>query len=152
MNGREERRENDLFFACSVIEHIGRETKNRRADVVRGLGKQEIARLIDLADVLHCEPIEKTTADLIKRRNIAQGDFDNAAQCKYNVPTCFDIGKVYKRLIINVADEQNIPLPDALTQVYTSWISNAIDNYNSSLYYESPQYLFASYKAGKPLA
>jgi hypothetical protein len=48
-------------------------------------------------------------------------------------------------------DAQKITLPAALMQVYTSWISDKIDNYNSSMYYESPQYLFASYVAGEPL-
>jgi len=71
--------------------------------------------------------------------------------CKYAVPTHFDIAKVYKRLIVSVAGEQNIPLSAALMQVYTSWISGKIDNYNSSMYYESPQYLTASYAAGEPL-
>ena len=66
-NGREDKLENDLFFVCSVIEHIGRSTKNKRGDVVKKLGEEEIARLLELADVLHCEPVEVTAGDLIKR-------------------------------------------------------------------------------------
>lgn len=151
MNGREDKRENDLFFVCSVIEYIGRKTKNRRADVALALGIHEITRLLELADVLHCEPVEKNAADALARRPIAQGGFDNVAACKYAIPTHFDMAKVYKRLIVSVADVQNIPLPDALVQVYTSWISGKIDDYNSSMYYESPQYLSASYAAGEPL-
>ena len=151
MNGREDKLHNDLFFVCSVIEYIGRTTKNRRADVVRAIGESEIARMIKLAGVLHCEPIEKNADDLLTRHNIAAGDFDNVSACKYTVPTHFDIAKVYKRLIINVAQAQKITLTDALIKVYTSWISGKIDNYNSSMYYESPQYLFASYTAGEPL-
>lgn len=151
MNGREDKRENDLFFVCSVIEYIGRTTKNRRADVVRAIGEPEIRRLLDLADVLHCEPVEKNAADVLARCALAGGGFDNVSACKYAVPTHFDIAKVYKRLIVSVAGEQNIPLAAALMQVYTSWISGKIDNYNSSMYYESPQYLTASYAAGEPL-
>ena len=30
MTGREDRRGNDLFFVCSLIEAIGRKTKNHR--------------------------------------------------------------------------------------------------------------------------
>ena len=151
MDGREEKRENDLFFVCSVIEYIGRKTKNRRGAVVQKLSEKEIARLLDLADVFHCEPIETTANELIDRCGIAAGDFDNVALCKYNVPTHFDIGKVYKRLIVAVADAQGIALADALTQVYTSWISDKIDNYNSSMYFENPQYLYESYVAGAAL-
>jgi len=151
MNGREDKRENDLFFVCSVIEYVGRKTRNRRADVVRAIGEREIARMMDLADVLHCEPIEKNAADVLARCDIAEGGFDNVAACKYTVPAHFDIAKVYKRLIAYVADTQKITLPAALMQVYTSWISDKIDNYNSSMYYESPQYMSASYEAGEPL-
>jgi len=150
MIGREDPLENDLFFVCSVIEVIARKTKNRRGDVVQVIG-DEVARLLDLADVLHCEPVEYTAADVIERHGVTVGDFDNVALCKYNVPTHFDIGKVYKRLIVNVADAQHITFADALRQVYTSWISDKIDDYNSSMFFENPQYLYASYCAGEPL-
>lgn len=36
--------------------------------------------------------------------------------------------------------------------IYNSWISRKNDNYNSSMYYENPAYLFESYKAGTVLA
>ena len=151
MMGREDRRENDLFFACSVIEVIGRKTRNRRGAVVQALGKGEIARLLELADVLHCEPVENTAMGLIGRCAIADGDFDNVALCKYTVPTHFDIAKVYKRLIVSVADAQRITLAESLWRIYTSWISDSISDYNSSMYFENPQYLYESYRAGEPL-
>lgn len=151
MTGREPPRENDLFFVCSVIEVIGRTTKNRRGVVVQKLGTAEIERLLDLADVLHCEPVEKAAAERIAQCGIPVGDFDNVAACMYNVPTHFDIAKVYKRLIVAVADAQHISLADALMQVYTSWISDSISDYNSSMYFENPGYLYASYRAGEPL-
>ena len=149
--GRESKLENDVFFVCSVIEYIGRTTKNKRSGVVMKLGEKELARLLELADVLHCEPIETTSDKLIKRIGIANGSFDNVAQCKYTVPTHFDIGKVYKRLAVEIAAEQIISPSSAIFNVYTSWISDKIDDYNSSMYYESPQYLYASYTAGKAL-
>ena len=149
--GRESKLENDLFFVCSVIEHIGRITKNKRSEVVTKLSEKEITWLLELADVLHCEPVEVTSAKLIERCGLSEGDFDNVAQCKYAVPTYFDIAKVYKRLIFSLTDKQGISLPNALIEVYTLWISGKIDDYNSSMYYESPQYLYASYAAGKAI-
>jgi hypothetical protein len=151
MTGREDKCENDLFFVCSVIEYIGRKTKNERSAVIKKLSGKEIARALELADVLHCEPIENIGDGLIKKYHIADGDFDNAAKCKYNVPTYFDIAKVYKRLIFAVSNAKEISIADALKEVYGSWISAKIDNYNSSMYFESPQYLFESYLAGKPI-
>ena len=149
--GREDKLENDLFFACSVIEHIGRSTQNRRSEVVMKLGETEIARLLELADVLHCEPVEVTSDTLIERCGLSRGDFDNVALCKYAIPTYFDIAKVYKRLVSDIAHAESITPSSALFKVYTSWISEKIDDYNSSMYFESPQYLYASYTAGNAL-
>ena len=40
MEGRESRKDNDLFYTCSLIDYIARKTNNRRADVVNTLGKK----------------------------------------------------------------------------------------------------------------
>ena len=152
MIGMEEKRDNDLFFVCSVIEYIGRITKNTHGYVVECLGAKAIQRLLDFADVFHCEPIENTAIPLIEEHNIETGDFDNVLKCKYSVPTHFDIAKVYKRLILAAADEEKLDLAEALEQVYGSEIAGKIDDYNSSMYYENPDYIFKSYQAGYPLA
>ena len=40
---------------------------------------------------------------------------------------------------------------DALIKVYNSFISEKIDDYNSSVYYENPSYIYESYKENKIL-
>ena len=50
---RENKKDNDLFFTCSLIEYISRKTKNIRADVVNKLGKTRISKIYELADVYH---------------------------------------------------------------------------------------------------
>ena len=50
MNGREDPKENDLFFTCSLIDYIARKTKNKRSVVVNALGKELIAKIYELAD------------------------------------------------------------------------------------------------------
>ena len=40
MNGREDSKQNDLFFLCSLIEYIGRQTKNKRSVIVNALGRK----------------------------------------------------------------------------------------------------------------
>ena len=37
MLGREDKKSNDLFFTCSLIDYIARKTKNTRACVVNAL-------------------------------------------------------------------------------------------------------------------
>jgi len=150
MIGREPKLDNDLFFVCSVIEHVGRVTKNRRADVVSMLGKDVLTRYLELADVYHCEPIENTAAELIEKHGIFDGNFNNTVG-EFNVPTVFDIAKVYKRLIVSVAERSGIVPIEALYDVYTSWISDKISDYSCSMFYESPEYLYLSYVEGEPL-
>jgi hypothetical protein len=147
---RESKQENDLFFICSLIENIGRTTKNKRIDVINAIGEHEISKIYKLADVYHCEPLEKTTDDLITRFNISVGDFDNVGKCKYNVPSVFDIGKVYKRLVIYASSSRVINVIPALFNVYSSPVAAKIDDYNSSTYYESPQYLEQFYDLDNP--
>ncbi|MDR2467092.1 MAG: hypothetical protein LBD35_06830 [Prevotellaceae bacterium] len=151
MNGREEKSSNDLFFLCSLIEYIGRKTKNHRNVIVNAVGKERLQHIFDLADVYHCENMDKITSELIEKYGIEDGYFDNIASAQYSVPTHWDIGKVYKRLIIDVARFQNKTCIDALTEVYNSWLSRRIENFNSSLYYENPAYIFESYKKGECL-
>jgi hypothetical protein len=105
---------------------------------------------LELADVYHCEPIENTVAELIEKCGITEGAFDNTLG-GYGIPAAFDIAKVYKRLIVGVAEHGGLPTVDALIEVYASWISDKISDYGCSMYYENPEYLYLSYLEGEPL-
>ena len=50
-----------------------------------------------------------------------------------------------------LADDEKIEIVDALIKVYSSFISSKIDDYNSSVYYENPNYIFECYKENKIL-
>jgi siroheme synthase (precorrin-2 oxidase/ferrochelatase) len=151
MSGREDKNGNNLFFLCSLIEYIGRKTKNHRSVVVNALGRERLQHIFDLADVYHSENMDKIAYDLIKRYKIEEKTFDNIANAQFSIPTHWDIGKVYKRLIIAVSTKQNKALVDALIEVYNSWLSRKIEDFNSSVYYESPEYLYQSYLSGDVL-
>ena len=151
MRGREKKEYNDIFFVCSLIEYVGRQTKNHRNVVVNAIGKEKLKHLYDLADVYHSENIDKLSDELIEKYNIKAGTFDNVANGKYAIPTHWDLGKVYKRLIVDVAEKQNKDAIDALIEIYNSWLSPKLDDYNSSLYYENPSYLYESYCNGEIL-
>ncbi len=147
--GRESTKDNDLFFTCSLIEYIARKTKNRRKDVVSALDKKNISKIYDLADVYHSDNINRVSDDFINAAEIQEGTFDNVAKCQYSIPSHWDIGKVYKRLIKSVAEYEKIDVIDALMKVYKSFLSDKIDDYNSSMYYENPSYLFECYLENK---
>ena len=50
--GRESKKDNDLFYTCSLIEYIARKTKNTRATVVNYLGKVRLEKIYDLSNSL----------------------------------------------------------------------------------------------------
>ena len=63
--------------------------------------------------------------------------------------TIYILAPVYKRLIKMVSKKDNVNVIDALIKVYNSFISEKIDDYNSSLYYENPSYIFTCYEENK---
>ncbi len=147
--GRENPKDNDLFFTCSLIDYIARKTKNERVYVVDCLGKKRLEKLYDLADVYHSDNIDRVSDDFIGEAGIEVGNFDNVKECAYAIPSHWDIGKVYKRLIKGVAQEEKCGTIEALWKVYHSFISGKIDDYNSSMYYENPSYLLECYLENK---
>ena len=141
MTGREDKKENDLFFTCSLIDYIARKTKNKRSAVANALGKDLITKIYDLADVYHSDNIDRVSDDFISAAKLQNGDFA--------VPSHWDIGKVYKRLILGIAKEKEMDIPDALLAAYNSFVSDKIDDYNSSFYYDAPQNILNAFLDGK---
>lgn len=149
--GREDKKDNDLFYLCGLIDYMARKTKNERSYIVNKLGRERLEKIYDLADVYHCDNIDRVSEDFIKEADIKNGTFDNVKECGYAIPSHWDIGKVYKRLVKKVAEEDGIDTISALIKVYNSFISPKIDDYNSSVYYENPSYIYESYREGSLL-
>ena len=139
---------NDLFYLCSLIEFIARTTTNTKKEIVTKIGKDGLTKLFSLASILHVEPIEKISEEIIKEYNIKQGNYVKHFQNK--IPTHWDIGKVYQRLII-MNSPSGLEYINTLIEVLTSWIILKIDNYDSSMYYENPSYIYECYKEGQIL-
>ena len=72
----ESQKDNDLFFVCSLIEYISRKTKNTKKYIVEKLGKEAIKKIYDLAEVYHCENMEKVSEELIQKYKIQNGTYD----------------------------------------------------------------------------
>ena len=149
MTGREDSKSNDLFFTCSLIEYIARKTKNHTKDIVNALGYQRIHKIYDLADIYHSDNIDRVSDDFIEDANIRIGTFDNISVCHYSIPSHWDIGKVYKRLILGIVKEKKLSVEDALIAAYNSFVSEKIENFNSSFYYDAPQNILNAYIDGK---
>lgn len=145
---REDKTSNDIFYVCSLIDYIARKTKNHRRDIVSSLGEKNLRKIFELADVYHSDCIENVADDFIESCHIQQGNFDNVAAAQYSVPSHWDIGKVYKRLVLEIAKSENIDVIEAMQKAYASFVSDKIDDYNSSFFYEIPHNIFLSYEVG----
>lgn len=144
-----EKERNDYFYVCALIEYIARETKNHRGDIVQAIGKDGIEKLLYDAEVDHCLSFEQVSDEVVEYYKIKNGDFDTISECRYSVPSFLDIGKLYSIMIEDCAkpgDEVS-----ELMKIFSSFISDAISNFNSDVYYQNPDYLEWSYREGKLL-
>ena len=148
MVGREDKKENDLFYLCSLIEYIARKTANRPAWVVHHLGPINLRKIYELADVYHSDNIEDVSDTFVRKCQIERGNFENLSGCMYAIPSYWDMGKVYKRLILTIAKQENTDVLTALERLFASPIVDRIENYNSDMYYQSADTLFQIYSEG----
>ncbi len=140
----------DIYYVCCLIEYIGRATKNRRCDVIRYFDKNELSRQIKIAEVNHCLSFEQVSDETIEELGIKDGEYDTISTCRYNVPSVTSIGRVYQRLIVSVCDGKEIE--QTMIDVFSSFISDEISDFNSNVYYSNPDYLKWSYLDGRLLA
>lgn len=143
----EAQEDNDLFFTCSLIEYIARKTKNTKKDIVGKLGYEKIKKIYNLAEVYHSENIDKVADEFINNCNIERGIYNILIKKENRIPTYWEIGRVYQRLIKMVNSDINEYI-NTIIEVLSSWIIEKIDNYDSSMYYENPEYIYNCYKEG----
>ena len=140
----------DLYFVCYMIERVARHLKQPNKYVANAMGHDELAKKLSLADVLHSENPLAVVADWIKEYHLQSGCYDvskvDSELCP-TIPTETQMGKVYKRLILNTI-QPNEDYADAILRVYNNPICEVIDNYNTSAYYEPSPYIARSYFAG----
>lgn len=144
-----ERNKNNVYYVCSLIEYIARKTKNHRQDVIRHFSRQDIKRQIELAEVNHCLSFEQVSDELIEDFSIKDGDFDTVTECRYQVPSVTSIGMLYQQLVLTTMKSD---VCQGIIDVFSSFISDEISDFNSNVYYMNPDYLRCSYLEGKLLA
>ena len=140
------KRKDDLYYVCSLIEHIGRTTRNRRGVVVDALGLKGVRKMLRDAEVNHCLSFEQVGDEVAEWYNIMPGNFDPAANSPYLIPSVQDIGRLYSIIVEDCAEPGTED--EELIKVFQSPVSDLISNFKSDLYYQNPSYIEESYKAG----
>lgn len=136
----------DLFYVCSLIEFIGRKTKNKRKAVVNALGEQGIEKQLYDAQVNHCLSFEQVSEELIEQYQIPAGDYDTISDCKYKIPSFTSIGRLYSRMVLDCSEDGDEV--KELFKIFNSFISDEISDFRTGVYYENPSYLECSYREG----
>ncbi len=137
---------NDLFYTCSLIEYIARETTNTRKAIVDYIGEKGIQKLLKDASVNHCLTFEQVSEEIIETYHIQNGEYDTITGCKYTIPGYMDIGRLYAYMIEILMENDDVAA--AIISVFSSFISNEISNFKTGIYFENLSYLTESYKAG----
>ena len=145
-----EKQKDDIYYVCSLIEFIARKTKNHRQDVIRHFSKADVERQLRLAEVNHCLSFEQVADELIEDYGISDGDFDTVNECRYDVPSFLSIGMLYQELVLSTM--KNEDAAQGIIDIFSSFISDEISDFNSNVYYTNPDYLRCSYLEGKMLA
>ncbi|MDO4576145.1 MAG: hypothetical protein Q4D98_13135 [Planctomycetia bacterium] len=148
-----EKEKDDLHYVCALVEFLGRKTKNHRSEIVRRLGTAELERQLRLAEVNHCLTFEQVADELIAQYAIPTGTFDTVAECEYTVPNFRDIGNNYQRLVLDVLPPGGglAETAQTIAEVFTSFLSDAMSNFNSDMFYQSREYFKACYQSGRIL-
>lgn len=142
--------ENDLYFLCYMIERLGRRLHQRNQYVVNSISKEQWLHLICTASVLHCENPLQVEDDWIETYHLIEGNFDILnvnEQLVEHIPTPTQMGKVYKRLIVDTICPEETYI-DAMIRIYNDPICDILDDYNTGAFYEPSYFIARAYNNG----
>ena len=145
-----EQQKDDIYYVCSLLEYISRKTRNHRQDVIRYFSIADIERQLRIASVNHCLSFEQVSDEIIDEFGIKEGQFDTVKECKYEVPSVTSIGMLYQNLVLSTMKDENAA--KGIIDVFSSFITDEISDFNSSVYYTNPDYLRCCYLEGRMLA
>lgn len=126
-------------------EFSGQFKKDYKLALKRGCDPKKLERVITLLCQEEQLPASYCDHALVNSRN-----YKNVRECHIQ-PDWLLVYRIVQDRIEDVTgeDEDDEHLIDHLMEVYTSWIDDAISNYNSDFYYQSRDYLFACYQEGE---
>ncbi len=140
-----------IFFLCMQPDRIHcPQDKEPSAGCDTLLLQKDIEHQLYAAEVNHCLSFEQVSEELIDWFNIPNGNFDTVAECRYEVPSATSIGMLYQGLVLSTM--KNDDAAQTIIDVFSSFITDEISDFNSNVYYTNPDYLRCSYLEGKMLA
>lgn len=149
-----------VFYLCYLIESIGRRYKLNRKSVVNALGYQNLKHIFAFEDVYHCLDVEQVMQeiadeleiDFSKQHRQMDGKyfvFNNVERCDFYVPKVTEVANTNTFVICRLLRSwQNSDEVEVLIKFYNSRVHDRLENYNTDLFAESPEYLTACFVTG----
>lgn len=98
---------------------------------------------------MRCLTFDQVSDELIEDFNIQNGMFDTMSECRYEVPEVTSIGMLYPELVLAVMQGEDAA--QGIKDIFSSFITDEISDFNSNVYYTNPDYLKCSYLEGEML-
>ena len=135
----------NIFFLCYFMEMLGRKSRVRKTDIMEKMDRDFFLNMCEIEDVYHSLNPDQLIYEQKKKLNLRNGRHNRIDTANYKVPSIDAMAELYTMLIYRIGGD----ITDAFFKVMSSPITDYIDDYNSSLYYENPDYIAECIREGK---
>lgn len=135
----------NIYFMCYFMEKLGRELRVSKTDIMKNMDREFFLNMTEYEDVYHSLSMDQLLDEQGDKLGLIKGRHNRVDTCNFRVPRVRSMAKLYMRLIYRMDED----VTDAFFKVMNSPITDYIDDYNSSLYYENPDYIADCIKEGK---
>ena len=127
----------NVFFFCYLVELLMRHTLNSKPEIIKHMSRDYVLNILENEECYHVLPKERLICEQVEELKILKGRFNPVDKALYRVPPVTAMARLYAKLIFMMDGD----VVDNIFKVFSSDICNFIDDYNSSLYYENPEYI-----------
>ena len=142
---------NQLYYLASLIEFLARRLHCYPSAVADSIGLDAMRRIFACAEAYHCSKIDDVAEEIIEDLGLVEGGEYDPTKTAGSYPTHWVVGKIYARLVEVLCQKKQSDPVNTLWEVYHSFLSPKIQNFNLDIYYQGTRYLVESYQEGEIL-
>lgn len=135
--------EGHICYLCSLVEFLGRATKNQRDQVVKTLGTESLRKVYDSQYPCFWDPFERTVEEVLSDIEFPVGIFDNVKDCQSRVPSVELIGKYYTEIVSLVLEAYpERAVEEVVYSLFLSPVGQWMQDFDSAWYFSNPEEIF----------
>lgn len=140
-------REN-IYYLCYIFEKLSRETFNSKNYLITKFSKEILEGICEAEEAYHVLSSDQVVAEFIDRLGIEYGNWDRIVEGPFIVPYVSQMARTYTRIIDKMVSNNSDPL-DNFIKVMESPLADHVDDYSSSLFFHTSEYLAACFDRGE---